>query len=166
MNLTEGCRVLLVGENNPYGEDPEFALYCDPPGCSGWRLRCILGLSEDQYLGLHRTNLCTGDWSKEQAKTRALELLVPDSPWNVVVLLGRKVTETFEKLDGEPLIAFSSRVCERCPGKTLVSLPHPSGRNAPLWNVQARSRARSMLRELAPELPWGSVDGIAVKALS
>lgn len=28
-------RVLLLGETNPYGPNPEFALYCEPPGCSG-----------------------------------------------------------------------------------------------------------------------------------
>ena len=149
-----GCRVLLVGELNPYGAEPEFALYCHPPGCSGARLRLILGLSEDLYLDLHRSNLCTGDWSKEQAKTKARELLSSDSPWSVMVLLGRKVAEVFEKLDGEPLIAFSSRPC--CSGKTLVSLPHPSGRNAALWNLRARERAREILRGLVPELPWGS----------
>jgi hypothetical protein len=148
-----GCRVLLCGELNPYGADPEFALYCHPPGCSGARLRLILGLSEDQYLDLHRANLCAGAWSKEQAKARALELLAPDSPWSVMVLLGRKVAEVFEKLDGEPLIAFSSRACR--PGMTLVSLPHPSGRNAALWNLRARERAREILRGLVPELPWG-----------
>jgi hypothetical protein len=150
---SESCRVLLCGELNPYGADPEFALYCHPPGCSGARLRRILGLSEDQYLDLHRANLCAGAWSKEQAKARVLELLAPDSPWSVMVLLGRKVTETFEKLDGRPLIAFSSRECR---GKILVSLPHPSGRNAALWGSEARERTRELLRALVPEMPWGS----------
>lgn len=151
-------RVLLVGENNPYGSEPEFALYCYPPGCAGYRLRRILGLPQHQYLALHRTNLCIGDWSKGHAKARALELLSPHAPWQVMVLLGRKVTEVFEKvaLDDVPLVAFSSRSC--CPGVTLVSLPHPSGRNAALWNPKARARAREILRELVPELPWGSAD--------
>ena len=152
-------RVLLCGENNPYGSDPEFALYCYPPGCAGYRLRRILGLPQHQYLSLHRKNLCDGDWSKESAKQRALELLSPESPWKVMVLLGRKVTETFERvaLSDEKLVPFSTRVC--CPGMTLVSLPHPSGRNAAAWsNPKLHDRARQMLRELAPELPWGSID--------
>jgi hypothetical protein len=152
------CRVLLVGEDNPYGSEPEFALYCYPPGCSGYRLRRILGLPQYQYLGLHRTNLCDHAWTKERAKQRALELLDPNAAWRVMVLLGRKVTETFEKvaLGGDPLVAFSTRTC--CPSMTLVSLPHPSGRNAALWNHQATKRTREILRELAPEVPWGSAD--------
>lgn len=152
------CRVLLCGEQNPYGSDPEFALYCYPPGCSGYNLRRILGLPQDQYLSLHRKNLCDGDWSKSHAKARAIELLSPHAPWNVMVLLGRKVTEVFETavLDDVPLVPFSTRAC--CPGMTIVSLPHPSGRNAARWNPKARDRAREILRELAPELPWGSAD--------
>ena len=150
-------RVLLVGEDNPYGSDPEFALYCSPSGCSGDRLRRILGLSEDQYLGLHRTNLCDGAWSKDRAKARAWELLTPCSPWTVLVLLGRKVTETFERFAlEEPLVPFATKTC--CPGMTLVSLPHPSGRNAAAWNPKARERTRQILRELVPEVPWGGAD--------
>lgn len=152
------CRILFCGEDNPYGADPQFALYCYPPGCSGYRLWRILGLSQHQYLALHRTNLCDGAWSKSRAKARALELLTPTAPWQVMVLLGRKVTETFEKvaLDGAPFAAFSTKTC--CPGMTLVSLPHPSGRNAALWNPKARDRAREILREVAPEVPWGVID--------
>jgi hypothetical protein len=149
-------RILLLGETNPYGPDPEFALYCDPPGCSGHRLRRILGLSEPAYLGLHRKNLCDGDWSMKAAQTRAFDLLNPRAPWQVIVLLGRKVTRAFEKLalDDVRLNAFSTQVC--CPGMTLVSLPHPSGQNAGLWPPSARDRARQILQELAPEVPWGS----------
>jgi hypothetical protein len=88
-------RVLLLGENNPYGSDPDFALYCYPPGCAGYRLRRILSLPEDEYLDLHRKNLCDGDWSKKLAEQRARELLSPQAPWRVMVLLGRKVTEVF-----------------------------------------------------------------------
>jgi len=151
-------RLLLLGENNPYGSNPEFALYCYPPGCAGYRLRRILGLPQHQYLSLHRKNLCDGDWDKEAAKRRALELLSSDAPWRVIVLLGRKVTEAFEKtaLGNVPLVAFSKTLCS--PGMTLVSLPHPSGRNT-CWNdPKLHDRARQMLRELVPELSWGVRD--------
>lgn len=151
-------RVLLLGEVNPYGPSPEFALYCHPPGCSGYRLRLILGLPEEAYLNLHRKNLCDGDWSMKAAQKRAFELLSPQAPWQVIVLLGRKVTRAFEKLalSDEPLNALSTRDC--CPGMTLVSLPHPSGRNTGLWPPSAKDRARQILRELVPEVPWGSTE--------
>jgi hypothetical protein len=151
-------RVLLVGEDNPYGDLPEFALYSSPDGCSGHRLMKILGLSEDQYLALHRTNLCSREaFSMKEARRRA-ELLCtdPSAPWRVVVLLGRKVADAFGyELDFfthgiEPrTVAWSTPV-------TLVSLPHPSGRVL-LWNKpDTRLRAREIMRELVPELPWGS----------
>ena len=150
--------VLLLGEDNPYGSDPSFALYCHPTGCAGYRLRRILGLPEHQYLGLHRANLCDGTWSAPRAKARAIELLVPLSPHPVIVMLGRKVTEAVRRaaMIDEEIVPFATRTC--CPGITLVSLPHPSGRNAAMWNPQARDRARQILRGLVPTLPWGSID--------
>jgi hypothetical protein len=151
-------RVILIGESNPYGSDPEFALYCYPPGCAGYRLRRIFGLPQHQYLALHRVNLCVGDWSKGQAERKAAELMDPGAPWRVMVMLGRKVAEAFEKvaLGGVPIVPFSTR--EHASGRTLVSLPHPSGRN-PVWNQPStRARAREILRAIAPELPWGSAD--------
>jgi hypothetical protein len=150
-------RILLLGEDNPYGSDPEFALYCYPPGCAGYRLRRILGLPQHQYLALHRKNLCDDAWSTKRARERASELVRMPAEWRVMVLLGRKVTEAFEKvaLDGASLVAFSTRVIGE---RTLVSLPHPSGRNL-VWNQPwARDRARQILREVSPELPWGSAD--------
>ena len=150
--------VALVGEDNPLSTDPEFALYPSPDGCSGHRLMKILGLPEDQYLALHRTNLCSREsFSMKEARRRA-ELLCtdPSAPWRVVVMLGRKVADAFGyEMDFfthgiEPKTAAWTRPV------TLVSLPHPSGRNSPIWNAQARQRAREILRELSPEISWGS----------
>lgn len=157
-------RVLLLGECNPYFAghgDPSYSLYCYPIGCAGYRLRRILGLPQHQYLGLHRGNLCDGDWSMPSAVARAKELLVPLSPHPVIVMLGRKVTDAMRRaaMIDEDIVPFSTRTC--CPGITLVSLPHPSGRNAALWQGKARDRARQILRDLAPELPWGSADAEA-----
>jgi len=152
-------RVLLVGEGNPYGADPDFALYCYPPGCAGYRLRRIFGLPQHQYLGLHRKNLCDGTWSMKSAIERARhDLLDPKAPWNVIVILGRKVTEAMQRaaMIDQPIIPFTTRTC--CPGMTLVCLPHPSGRNAASWSGGARERAREMMRIVAPDLSWGSAD--------
>lgn len=148
--------MIFVGECNPYGDSPEFALYCYPPGCAGYRLRRILGLPQHQYLALHRANLCPTDWSLREARRRA-QLLVadPSAPWRVVVMLGRKVAEAF----GYDRPFFTHDVAARTDGEMrLVSLPHPSGRNASAWSGKAPLRAREILRELAPEVPWGSAD--------
>jgi hypothetical protein len=161
LNEVSAPRVLLLGEDNPYGSDPSFSLYCYPPRCAGYNLRRIFGLPQHQYLGLHRANLCDGTWSTKRARERASELLVPLSPHPVIVMLGRKVTDAMRRaamIDGD-MVPFSTTGC--CPGITLVSLPHPSGRNAAQWNPKARARARQILRELVPELPWGSADETA-----
>jgi hypothetical protein len=149
-------RVLLVGTDNPYGDVPEFALYCYPPGSAGHRLRRILGLSEDQYLALHRTNLCSsGAWSLPIARQRAAELLEASAPWRVIVLLGADVGRAFAY--DRPFFTHAAR------GETqLVSLPHQSGRNV-LWNnAKHRLRAREILGDLVPEVPWGS-DDVAIE---
>jgi hypothetical protein len=50
---------LLVGEVNPYGGDPYYALYPAPDGCSGHRLcYLILGMRREDYLeSFERINL-------------------------------------------------------------------------------------------------------------
>ena len=84
--------------------------------------------------------------SEKRARERATELLVPLSPHPVIVMLGRKVTEAMGRaamIDGD-MVPFSTTGC--CPGLTLVSLPHPSGRNAAQWTPKARVRAREIMR--------------------
>jgi hypothetical protein len=150
------CRVILVGEANPYGSSPEFALYCYPPGCAGYNLRRIIGLPQQQYLALHRTNLCPTDWSMREARRRAQLLIAdPSAPWRVIVMLGRKVADAFAY--DHPF--FTHAIAPRTDGEMyLVSLPHPSGRNASSWSGRAPLRAREILRGLAPEIPWGCED--------
>ena len=47
MPKTIDCKVVLVGEQNPYGPDPEFALYPAPEGSSGHRLCCQILMSSE-----------------------------------------------------------------------------------------------------------------------
>jgi hypothetical protein len=47
---------LLVGESNPYGGDPAFALYPSPPGCAGLRhqrARTVPMIDRERLLGIH-----------------------------------------------------------------------------------------------------------------
>lgn len=60
---------LLVGEQNPYGADPKFALYPYPENSAGGRL-CfkVFGLTRHEYLArFDRVNLCSGKWSMSRA---------------------------------------------------------------------------------------------------
>lgn len=153
-------RVLLVGELNPYGADPDYALYHEPAISAGGRLqRTILGLpARHWYLPLWRVNLCseTGAWAFEEATTRARALMDAEAPWHVLVLLGQKVRMAFP----DPLPAMFGALAFRVPGatRTIVCLPHPSGRN-PIWRDHAViDRARAVLRQAIPEIPWGSLE--------
>lgn len=155
--------VLLVGEDNPYGALPEYALYPLPSGCSGNRLcNDIMGLRHSTYLGLWRINLCDGKWATKSARTRA-EMLHQTmlGPWRTTIMFGRKVAEAFGKITGKTLKPFEvtkhtvyfSEYANAV--RTYISLPHPSGRNL-VWNQETvRANARMILAREVPDVPWG-----------
>ena len=139
------ARVLLVGEANPYGGDPDFALYPSPDGCAGHRLCClVMGLGRAEYLRrFDRANLCPARWSGRQAKVTAWEL------WEeavrlrrpAVVLFGRKVAWAWRRSG-----ALSPFTVADDWGVKVACLPHPSGLCRE-WNVPgAFERARAVLR--------------------
>ena len=155
MPVASRAKVLLVGEANPYGGDPHFALYPSPDGCAGHRLCClVMGLARVEYLErFDRVNLCPREWSARQARERAREL------WGeavhvrrpAVVLLGRKVASCFqsERRGVPPPFTWTSDTTHI----NVVYLPHPSGLCRE-WNAPgAFERARAVLRE-AEVLPW------------
>lgn len=134
------ARPLLVGEANPYGADPEFALYPLPEQASGARLARILGMQKTEYLRtFDRVNLCPRFWSAREARERAL--WIANEPRSVIVLLGSQVTRAF----GEKYVPFTTS--RRDEGRTTrVILPHPSGR-CRLWDEpDAIGRARAAVR--------------------
>ena len=138
-----GPRPVLVGELNPYGNDPGFALWPEPRGAAGDRLARILGLSDEDYLRrFERANLCTGSWDREVARRHLLALMLEHDK---IVLLGRKVAGALEKSNVGP--AFTARSVEVL-GKRwrFVFLPHPSGRCLEWNRPGARDRARELLR--------------------
>ncbi len=148
---------VLVGELNPYGSRPEFALYDSPEGSAGERMRrMVCGLRPHTYRALSRHNLCVGEWSGPVARASARHLSC-SYEGRVLVLLGRKVASAFG-LAREP--AFS---IHRPPVFTLVGgpttvhvlLPHPSGLCREWHEPGAFARARGLLREACPWVPWG-----------
>lgn len=136
---------LLVGEANPYGADPAFALYPLPERSSGDRLcRLVMGLERREYLRrFDRVNLCPQRWSMPLARRNALRIML-DEKVTPVVLLGAKVCAAFS-LKFEP---FTVKRSESDTGtQVYVTLPHPSGLSR-AWNEEnAFLRARTVLIE-------------------
>lgn len=137
---------LLVGESNPYGADPRYALYPAPHGCAGERLcRLVLGLSRREYLTrFDRVNLCAGKWSLPVARKKALEL---GQEYDVIVLLGARVAHAFEIKNGPFFVSTPFKIDGVLSPQRRVTLPHPSGL-CRAWNESgAYERARACLRE-------------------
>lgn len=136
---------LLVGELNPYGIDPKFALYPVPKYASGARLAEILNLSRGRYLDrFDRVNLCIGEWSMKEARLTAEKILNQER--DVVILLGRKVATAFD-VHVDLLTA-----CLVGDGATAYVIPHPSGLNR-FWNEpDARERVRALLAPVLKEV--------------
>lgn len=150
----ELSRVLLVGEMNPYGSAPQFALYCEPSQSAGGRMqRLVCALPEGDYLAMKRVNLCAGRWSMPAARAAAAKLWEVQDV-DVLVLLGRKVATAF----GLDWPAFASALGGPVYApKRVAVLPHPSGL-CRAWNEPgAFERARGVLRKVAPSVPWGSL---------
>ena len=166
------CPVLLVGEDNPQSSEPHYALFPYPEGCAGHRLaEHITGMGSANQLATWRTNLCNPRWSTPKAVERAHDLLFyADRPWTTIVALGKKVADAFQRvlkpsapeLKLEPFTAHLLDMRGRYIGPrkredkplemdiTLVSIPHPSGRNR-IWNDPSQSaRAKQLLALAAP----------------
>ena len=153
--------VVVVGEMNPYGGDPRYALYDEPVGSAGGRLRrLVFGLRSDTYhRRTRRFNLCTGVWSTAKARASASRILGLCGQDDTVVLLGRKVAAAFGL---DHLAPFTSKAIvheDRKLALRYVLLPHPSGRCRG-WNEPgAYELAREMLSAVRPDVPWGESDG-------
>jgi len=89
---------LIVGEANPYGGDPSYALWPEPEGASGDRLcRLVMGLRRRTYMvAFDRVNLFPTAWRGiREARIRAGELIRQRGSPQVFVLLGTKVRDAF-----------------------------------------------------------------------
>ncbi len=145
--------IVLVGENNPYGGDPAFALYCEPERSAGGRLcRLVLGLEPREYLRrFTRVNLLQRPkWSAPLARERAAEMLLT-APQARFILLGRRVFDAFtsQKVGDLPKVT-REWVPLTVYGGNMLALPHPSGL-CRFWNTPgAFELARNAVRAFAP----------------
>lgn len=140
---------ILIGEANPYGGDPDFALYPSPDGCASHRLCVkILGLSRKRYLeAFERTNLCPHKWSIKEARIKAESLRVSG---NKLILLGAKVCSAF----GMTFTPFTFALTQGTDfgGVGYLILPHPSGLNR-MWGAPGTyEKARAKVLEFCPEI--------------
>lgn len=146
--------VAIVGELNPYGADPRYALYHEPRNASGDRLRRILGLSVRSYVPLAKYNLCVGDWMTVAARARAADVM---RAHRVIVALGAKVRAAFMYWRGGLWTGQSAPFVASSGDHTFVVLPHPSGL-CRAWNEPGVvERARELVKKYA-ELPCGEVE--------
>lgn len=146
--------VVVIGELNPYGTDPRYALYDEPHNSAGSVLRRrVFAVPRRVYFDSHlfvRGNICTGVWNLTAARDR-VKLVRAEYPESTYILLGRKVSSAFGY--SGTLIAQSGN---------YVILPHPSGRNT-MWNdPQVVQDVRTLLCTAIPWIPWGSEASPAV----
>lgn len=148
--------VWLIGESNPFG-DPEMALWYEPVGCSGDRLRVILGHSPDEYVRLYRRRnllqLRPGEsWSAPRARDAAEELRRETEAEDALVLCGAKVASAF-RVDYIALYRLNLPRADAGHLRVLV-IPHPSGLNR-MWNRDRRLvlRVREAVALLRGEPP-------------
>jgi len=145
---------VLVGELNPYGGDPYFALYCEPPESSGGRLcRKILAIPRHVYLEFPRYNLCVGKWSAPKARAEAQRIRREQCVGHKLVLLGSKVCGAF----GVPYVPCTvQEALDPGDGTTYVVLPHPSGLSR-FWNEPgAFECARAAVQREFPHIKFGT----------
>ena len=158
-------RPLLIGESNPYGADPEFALFPRPQGCAGERLcRMVFGLHEETYFAaFDRVNLLEGGaWLARRARLAARERCDRFPLGQVAVLCGVKVATAFRAAD--PALALIPATAMISPGRhqangwTAIVLPHPSGLCRRWHEPGIIARCREVLREVLLGVPFGEAD--------
>lgn len=138
-------RCFIVGENNPYGSDPYFAMYPRPENSAGGRLcRLVLQIPEAQYLrDFERRNLLQQPkWSVVDARAAATKLS-EEIAESKVILLGAKVCAGF-RLDFRPFTIIRGKV---------AILPHPSGLCRMWGEPGAFDRGRDVVRALLEATP-------------
>ena len=149
MSMDRTSGPIVVGELNPYGADPYYALYDEPKGASGDRLRRIFGLSRDTYARLDKRNICDGKWSIVAARLCADSIISERRP---LILLGSKVHSAFgyDDLDAPSIVAPDQSVH---PARLIM--PHPSGLCRRWREPGIVDYIRDLLNGLCPSIPWG-----------
>jgi len=109
-----------------------------------------LGLSGQQYRLACRVLYPAKLWTKKEAWRQAFKLVEDPAAWRAIVLLGGKTKTAF----GYDRPFFSHNVSSLNADVQLVALPSPADR---AWcDARLVYRARQLLRDVIPSLPWGT----------
>ncbi len=134
-----------MGEDNPYGSDPRYALFPLPANSAGGRLARILGLSKTEYLRrFDRVNLCRSHWDLNEARGVVHQVM---RERDKIVLLGSKVRYAFAMEDQQYFTRLTETLVDGQPPTTFYVLPHPSGRCRAWDDPRSTEQARLLLRE-------------------
>lgn len=142
-------RPVLLGMNNPVSSNPDHALYPHPPGCAGYNLQQMSGLSRSEYLRLFdRQNLISGRaWNEAEARAARPELR-ERLAGRTVVLLGSPVNSAMRAgTDHELAPIFVWRPDGH--GGWMAKVPHPSGLNRQYNQPLVRECLAIFMQELA-----------------
>lgn len=143
-------KVLLVGEDNPYGSDPRYALYPYPAHSAGGRLcHKLFKMHPHVYIRVFsRVNLCSQKWGIQEARETAQGILRVPAGSKPVVLFGSKVAQAFGIGAGVRWLGDEEAPPMTIEGHQIFLVPHPSGRNR-IWNdPKAQERAWRILRKV------------------
>jgi hypothetical protein len=145
-------RVTLVGESNPYGSDPHYALYPLPERASGGRLCAVLGLTPRKYLRrFRRVNLLDGPrWSAPKARARAWAVASACPPGGALVLCGARVAAAFGHDFARSLLQPKATLYVGEEERAVRSLvvPHPSGLSRLWCEAGMAERVRAAIEAL------------------
>lgn len=142
---------IIVGEQNPYGDEAKYALYPLPAHATGGRLcRLILGMSTLQYMrSFERLNLLgPGKWKPAEAEASASRI-VAARPGGLFILLGARVTDAFG-LSAKRGMGVPEFGTAETAGRRFLRLPHPSARNRAWNDPESFARARDAARRFLP----------------
>jgi hypothetical protein len=147
------AKTWLIGEFNPYGQDPKYALYPHPENASGARLARVLEMAPDAYLAaFERRNLLSqAKWSAPLARESARKLVEETSEGDSLVLLGARVSAAFG-IDFRAHL-FAVKEAGRTFGGTwrraTLVIPHPSGLSREWSAPGTAQRVRDAFRRLS-----------------
>lgn len=117
-----------------------------------YRFLGVLGLPPPYRDLRHAVLWPSRPWNKKEARRQAFRLVEAPASWRAIVMLGSKTKAAF----GYDRPFFSHEASSLNPEVQLVCLPDPRDR---AWrDVRLVRRARDLLREVIPSLPWGTQD--------